>query len=121
LLITGICLDADSIKFVHREIVRHAPFNAVYSPELKQKIRILIPQGRFKNAPNSPTRNDGLLFEYCPPSEVQNQLNTLINITNRLNYLHPIVLAAYIHKQLIKIHPFMDGNGRVTRIIVSSF
>ncbi len=29
---------------------------------------------------------------------------------------HPILRAIYFHHELIRIHPFADGNGRVTRI-----
>ncbi len=33
--------------------------------------------------------------------------------------LHPIELAAEIHYQLVKIHPFLDGNGRTARLIMN--
>jgi Fic family protein len=29
---------------------------------------------------------------------------------------NPIIRAIYFHHELIRIHPFADGNGRVTRI-----
>lgn len=37
---------------------------------------------------------------------------------NRLN-LHPIVLAAEMHERLVTIHPFVDGNGRTSRLIMN--
>jgi Fic family protein len=33
--------------------------------------------------------------------------------------LHPVVLAALVHLRLVTIHPFGDGNGRVTRIAMN--
>ena len=33
--------------------------------------------------------------------------------------LHPVVLAALVHLKLVTIHPFGDGNGRVTRIAMN--
>jgi Fic family protein len=33
--------------------------------------------------------------------------------------LHPIVFAAQAHIQLAAIHPFVDGNGRVSRLLVN--
>jgi len=33
--------------------------------------------------------------------------------------LHPVVLAALVHLRLVSIHPFGDGNGRVTRIAMN--
>ena len=38
--------------------------------------------------------------------------------TNK-NNLHPIILAAEIHERLITIHPFIDGNGRTSRLIMN--
>ncbi len=35
--------------------------------------------------------------------------------------LHPIVFAAQAHIQLAAIHPFVDGNGRVSRLLVNGF
>jgi Fic family protein len=32
---------------------------------------------------------------------------------------HPVVLAALVHLRLVTIHPFGDGNGRVTRIAMN--
>ena len=33
--------------------------------------------------------------------------------------LHPIILAAELHEQLVTIHPFIDGNGRTARLVMN--
>ena len=38
--------------------------------------------------------------------------------TNK-NKTHPIVLAAEIHERLVTIHPFIDGNGRTSRLVMN--
>lgn len=38
--------------------------------------------------------------------------------TNRKK-LHPIVLAAEMHARLCSIHPFIDGNGRISRLVMN--
>ncbi|MFV8327420.1 Fic family protein [Flavobacterium sp. ZS1P14] len=38
--------------------------------------------------------------------------------TNK-NSLHPIVLAAEVHERLVTIHPFLDGNGRTSRLVMN--
>lgn len=38
--------------------------------------------------------------------------------TNK-NALHPIVLAAELHERLVTIHPFIDGNGRTSRLVMN--
>jgi Fic family protein len=33
--------------------------------------------------------------------------------------LHPVVLAAAMHERLVSIHPFIDGNGRTSRLVMN--
>jgi len=35
------------------------------------------------------------------------------------NRLHPVILAAEMHEKLVTIHPFIDGNGRTSRLIMN--
>jgi Fic family protein/DNA-binding XRE family transcriptional regulator len=35
------------------------------------------------------------------------------------NKLHPIILAAEMHERLVTIHPFIDGNGRTSRLVMN--
>lgn len=45
-------------------------------------------------------------------------LNDLIDfVKTNQSQLDPLILAGIFHKQLILIHPFMDGNGRSTRLL----
>lgn len=32
---------------------------------------------------------------------------------------HPIILAAEMHERIVRIHPFIDGNGRTTRLVMN--
>lgn len=35
------------------------------------------------------------------------------------NKMHPVILAAEMHERLVTIHPFIDGNGRTSRLIMN--
>ena len=34
---------------------------------------------------------------------------------------HPVLIAAYLHDKLVKIHPFIDGNGRTSRLLMNLY
>lgn len=33
--------------------------------------------------------------------------------------LHPVILAAEMHERIVRIHPFIDGNGRTCRLVMN--
>jgi len=41
-------------------------------------------------------------------------------IQNR-DLLHPVMFAAEAHRRLVNIHPFTDGNGRISRLVMNTF
>ncbi|MEK7577606.1 MAG: Fic family protein [Patescibacteria group bacterium] len=56
---------------------------------------------------------------YLPPDtdKVPDLITSLIEfIKNNSQVIDPLILAGIFHKQMVIIHPFMDGNGRTTRL-----
>lgn len=56
---------------------------------------------------------------YLPPDhqDVENLLGELFLYLNKnKNIVDPLILAGIFHKQFVIIHPFVDGNGRTTRL-----
>ena len=54
------------------------------------------------------------------PSEVPNQMAKLLKWhTINKKKLHPLVLSSYFHIEFERIHPFIDGNGRVGRLLMN--
>lgn len=35
--------------------------------------------------------------------------------------VHPVLVAAYLHDELVRIHPFIDGNGRTSRLLMNLY
>ena len=54
------------------------------------------------------------------PQDVPKKMASLLRwyYTNKRK-LHPLVLASYFHTEFEKIHPFIDGNGRVGRLLMN--
>lgn len=71
--------------------------------------------GRYKTSQN---RIVGSKLKTTSPYKVSSEMGNLIyNINKNPEKYNPIELAAFAHHELVKIHPFVDGNGRVARIL----
>lgn len=59
---------------------------------------------------------------FVDPKEIDHQITELIewyNKESQLGELHAVELGSIFHHNLVRIHPFIDGNGRLARIITS--
>lgn len=60
---------------------------------------------------------------YIPPNP-QNMIEAMSDLEkylNREDMLDPLIRAALIHYQFETIHPFLDGNGRIGRLLITLF
>lgn len=88
----------------------------------KQVTTGLLPEhesGKLRQNPvvvNDPRTGD---MVYIPPEveKVQELVHDLITfVQDNSQKIDPLILAGVFHKQMVIIHPFMDGNGRTTRL-----
>ncbi len=83
----------------------------------------LLDKGGFKIHPNNPTRQDGTVHEYCPPEQVDSEIDNLLYFYNEMQKeqgsFHPLLTGAWLHHAFTQIHPFQDGNGRVVRALLT--
>ncbi|MDR1039477.1 MAG: Fic family protein [Deltaproteobacteria bacterium] len=54
------------------------------------------------------------------PDELKMFMENFLTMFNRYKTTyHPVCLAAYAHLRLVQIHPFIDGNGRTSRLLMN--
>jgi Fic family protein len=54
------------------------------------------------------------------PADVSREMGSLLSwYTKNKKKVHPLILAAYFHSAFETIHPFVDGNGRVGRLLTN--
>ncbi len=58
---------------------------------------------------------------HIPPDylKLPELMEKLILNYNTWNEYHPIIKATLLHGELVKIHPFVDGNGRTSRLLMN--
>ena len=104
---------AVSLEFVIEEIILHNNFEKEL--QLFQLLRLVSPETNALH----PNRYRQTLVQVgshiCPePVMVPRLVSELFFKIQHIR--NPIIRAIYFHHELIRIHPFADGNGRVTRI-----
>lgn len=102
-----------TLLFVANEIEHQVDFKTEL--QLFQLFRSISPESHA----NHPNRYRDTLVQIgaylCPdPKEVPSLVSALFFNINAIK--NPIIRAIYFHHELIRIHPFIDGNGRTTRI-----
>lgn len=92
-----------------------------YSEKDKQQ------RGKYKSSPNKVVAFDraggqAVLFNPTEPSLTPTEMRTLIEWTKeeiKGDEFHPILVIANFIVEFLAIHPFHDGNGRLSRILTS--
>lgn len=84
-------------------------------------------RGNYKNLSNKVVANypDGtqkVIFNTTEPHLVESEMTDLIDWTNQkfqLNEIHPLVIVGLFIYEFLSIHPFQDGNGRLSRLLTN--
>lgn len=86
-----------------------------------KRIQIPLLPGEYKVRPNNPRRADGFVHEYCPPEQVRSELDRLLEFhrSHAGRNLPTEVEAAWLHHEFVRVHPFQDGNGRMSRLLMA--
>jgi Fic family protein len=83
------------------------------------RMEILLIKGKYKQQPNNPRRPEGTIHEYCPPIHVESEMDRLVELLDSYRSEDPVIVAAWAHHRFTQIHPYQDGNGRVSRALTT--
>lgn len=109
------CSKKKNAKFSHRWICE-------MHKQLKSSIAHPTDVGRYRNRQNwiGPANRTIDEAYYLPPkhTQVRKLMHSLLDWGNTSTREDPLISTALLFAQLLIIHPFMDGNGRIARILV---
>ena len=109
-------LSTSYIKELHSLMTRHQEtVDGIDS--LGRRTSVPLIRGAYKRLPNNPLRPDGTVHSYCPPEQVDSEMDRLIAMHHQHRDVAPEVEAAWLHHRFAQIHPFQDGNGRIARAL----
>jgi Fic family protein len=114
-------LTETNIKNLNQIILVRPFYKDAITPD-GQTTRRLIKVGDYKEYPNSLRLPNGEIFHYASPVETPIKMGELMDWFRQEEEkgdLHPVELAALFHYKFVRIHPFDDGNGRISRLLMN--
>lgn len=110
-----ITITENHIRQLHRDLLVHSEKDAWH-------------RGNYKTSPNSVAAFDeggkqiGIVFETATPFDTPRLMTELVawlNYEREQRRLHPLLVIAVFTVVFLEIHPFQDGNGRLSRILTT--
>jgi Fic family protein len=110
----GIDLSANHLLNLHQRLLKYSTKDDRH-------------RGNYKNLSNKVVANypDGskkVIFSTTDPHLVEIEMNELIDWTNQqlaADFLHPLIIIGLFIYEFLSIHPFQDGNGRLSRLLTN--
>ncbi len=108
------------IHELHAALMRHQDTTLVRD-QFGNLFESKLLKGKYKERANNPKKPDGSMHQYCPPEQVDSEMERLLAMhTEHVKKGVPVeVDAAWLHHRFTRIHPYQDGNGRVARALAS--
>lgn len=110
-----IPLTANYIKQLHGQLLRYSDKDTRHRGEYKtlsNSVEAFNPEGE----------SIGVIFQTATPFDTPRLMDELIEWTDKAlveKSLHPLLITAIFTVVFLEIHPFQDGNGRLSRILTT--
>ena len=108
-------LTENHIRQLHQTLLRHSTRDDRH-------------RGSYKTLPNHVVAKDadgrevGIVFETAMPFDTPGEMEKLVQWTARAfaeSAMHPLLIIAVFTVKFLAVHPFQDGNGRLSRILTT--
>ncbi len=110
----NIRLSENYIKQLHQNLLQHSYKDIRHRGQYKSLSNKVIA--------NYPGEIQKAIFNTTEVHLVDNEMNDLISWTNSQfenKEIHPLIIVANLVYEFLSIHPFQDGNGRLSRLLTT--
>jgi len=106
----SISITESSLKNLHNQLLKYSSKDQWHKGDYKQhnnSVEASFPDGTTQ-----------IIFETTPSGiQTEDAMKALINWYKADSQIHPLVKCALFTYEFVSIHPFQDGNGRLSRLI----
>lgn len=115
---TSNIVDKDYIKWVHKEFCDRLPEELLILKDQSRKKNLQLLPGEFR-------KSDVKVGKHIPPEagEIDRFLDRFEEVysPDKLSKIKQIIAVPASHHRFVWIHPFYDGNGRVSRMLSHAY
>ena len=110
------------IREMHEMLLGKEPYYVPAQTAEGIATRQRIEPGSYKKAPNQTVTATGEALSFASPEETGAKMTDLVAWYRQEEAsptIHPVALATEFHHRFVRIHPFDDGNGRMSRLLMN--
>ncbi|MBI2968983.1 MAG: Fic family protein [Bacteroidetes bacterium] len=110
----SIPLSENYIKQLHGIVLKYSSKDSRHRGEYKSHSNKVVA--------NYPGGKQAVIFNTTEPYLVKKEMDELLDWTNRAfakGELHPLIITGAFVYEFLSIHPFQDGNGRISRLLTN--
>lgn len=109
--LSNIKLDIQTLEVIQGQVVKGLMDNPAHCGAIREAPVII----------RNPQKIDEIVFIPPDSKDVKALTDGLFKfIENNIGKVDPIILAGIFHRQCVIVHPFIDGNGRTTRLLTTA-
>lgn len=111
----SIPLSESTVKHLHRELLKYVEKDKLHRGEYKKignKVEMI----------NEAGQSIGILFDTTPAYLTPKEMQELVEWAREeliLKEIHPLLVIGNFLVEFLNIHPFQDGNGRLSRVLTN--
>lgn len=111
---------ADAIDFIQDVVQKKEDFTEAVLKEIHYLVLKGIDRKNAGVYRSVPIMISGSKHKPPQPNLIEKKMEDIFQFYEKnKESLHPVLLAVAMHEKIVTVHPFVDGNGRTTRLVMN--